>query len=176
MDASSNGILGITAGESVARLVHDQAQDVGKCDQPRLRGRTREEGSGSAGRSVTTRCSGQTARTRDLLQHRRQDVAIPAWRGPVVRLRNPECVAQRNSGQHGRTHGSASREVCQARPLQGQDEAVVDAETVAYRPQRVAGGRKLAIQRDSNAILEDGDGRNQRPQQRARNHRFACAE
>ena len=63
-----------------------------------------------------------------------------------------------------------------ARPLQGQDETVVDAETVAYRPQRVAGGRKLAIQRDSNAILEHGDGRNQRPQQRARNHRFACAE
>ena len=80
--------------------------------------------------------------------------------GPVVRLRDPESVAQRNPGQHGRAHGSASREVCQARPLQGQDEAVVDAETVAYRPQGVAGGRKLAIQRDSDAIHEDGDGRN----------------
>ena len=119
----------------MARLVHDQAQDLGKRDQPRVRGRTREEGSKSAGRSVTTRCSGQTARARDLLEHRRQDVTIPAWRGPVVRLRDPECVAQRNPGQHGRVHGSASREVCQARPLQGQDEAVVDAEAVAYRPQ-----------------------------------------
>ena len=131
---------------------------------------------GSAGRSVTSRCSGQTARARDLLQHRRQDVTIPAWCRLVVRLRDPESIAQRNFCQHGRPHGSASREVCQARPLQGQDEAVVDAETVAYRPQGVAGGRKLAIQRDSDAILEDVDGRNQRPQQRARNHRFACTE
>ena len=31
---------------------------------------------------------------------------------------------------------------------------------MAYRPQGVAGGRKLAIQRDSDAILVDGDGRN----------------
>ena len=118
---------------------------------------------------------GAADRQRDLLQHRRQDVTIPAWRGPVVRLRDPESIAQRNPGQHGRAHGSASREVCQARSLQGQDEAVVDAETVAYRPQGVVGGRKLAIQRDSDAILEDGDGRNQRPQQRARNRGFACA-
>ena len=36
--------------------------------------------------------------------------------------------------------------------------------------------KEMQIQRDSGAILEDGDGRNQRSQQRARNHRFACAE
>ena len=73
-------------------------------------------------------------------------------------------------------HSTALHERFEARPLQGQDEAVVDVETVAYRPQGVAGGRKLAIQRDSDAILEDGDGLNQRLQQRPRNHRFACAE
>ena len=40
-------------------------------------------------------------------------------------------------------------------PCREKDEAVVDTETMAYRPQGVAGGKKLAIQRDSNAILED---------------------
>ena len=81
------------------------------------------------------------ARARDLLQHRKQDVAIPAWRGPIVWLRDPESVTQRNQRQHGRGHGSASREVFQARPLQGQNEAVADAETVADRNQEVASGK-----------------------------------
>ena len=65
-------------------------------------------------------------------------------RRSIVGLRDPESTAQRNPGQHGRAHDSASREVCQARPLQGQDEAVVDAETMAYRPQGVSCRRQEA--------------------------------
>ena len=87
-----------------------------------------------------------------------------------MRLRGPERVAQTNPCQHGRAHGSTSREVCQACSLPRQDEAVFDVETVAHRPQGVAGGGKLAIQRDSDATPEDGHGWYQRPQQRARNH------
>ena len=96
--------------------------------------------------------------------------------GSVVRLRDPESVAQRNPCWHGRAHGSISRDVCQACSLPRQDEAVVVLETVAHRLQGVAGGGKLAIQRNSDAIPEDGDVRYQRPQQRTRNHRLACAK
>ena len=46
----------------------------------------------------------------------------------------------------------------------GTNEAVVDVETVAYGPKAVARGRKLVIQRDSDAIPEDGHGWHQRRQ------------
>ena len=100
-------------------------------------------------------------------KHRRQDVSVPPWRRSVVRLRDLERVARRNPCEHGRAHGSTSREVCQACSLPRQNEGVVDAETVARRPQGVAGGGKLAIQRNSDAIPEDSQKWNQRPQQRA---------
>ena len=116
---------------------------------------------GSAGGSVAARHRGQTTCARDLFKQRRQDVAIPARRGSVVSLRDPESVTQRNPCQHGGAHGSTSREVFQACPLPRQDEAVVDVETVTHRPQGVAGGGKLAIQRSGDAIPEDGHGRHQ---------------
>ena len=50
----------MAASTGVARLVHDQTQDVGHGDQPRVRGGTREEGFGSAGGSVAARRGGQT--------------------------------------------------------------------------------------------------------------------
>ena len=52
--------------------------------------------------------------TRDVPEHRRQDVTMSVRRGSVVGLRDPESAAQRDSRQHGRTHGSASREVRKA--------------------------------------------------------------
>ena len=67
-------------------------------------------------------------------------------RGSVVGLCDPESATQRNPCQYGGAHGSTSREVRKASPLQRQNEAVVDVETVAHRPQGVARGRKFAIQ------------------------------
>ena len=165
----------LAAREGVARLVHDRAQDVSQRDQPRVRGRIREEGFGPAGGSATARHSGQT--TCDEICFSIDDKMLPCLLGAsIVKLRDPESVAQRNPCQDGRAHGSTSREVCQAFHLLRQDEAAVDVEKVADRPQGVAGGGKLVIQRNSDAIAEDGHGWHQRPQQRARNHRSTGAE
>ena len=76
-------------------------------------------------------------------------------------------VAQRNPCQRGKAHGSTSREVCQACLLPKQKNKAADAERVADRSRGVACGRKLAIQRNSDAVSEDGHGWHQRPQQRA---------
>ena len=65
-DISRVKLAKMPAGEGMARLVHDQAQDVGQRDQPRVRGRTREESSGSTGGFVAARHSGQTTCARDL--------------------------------------------------------------------------------------------------------------
>ena len=94
----------------------------------------------------------------------------------LVRLRDPESVAQGNLCELGRAHGSTSREGCQACSLPRLNEAVVDVKTQAHRPQRVAGGGKVAIQRNSDATPEDGHGWCQKHQQRTRNHRLACAK
>ena len=83
-DASSDGISRFATGKRVARLVHDQAEDVHQRDQPRVRDGAREEGFGTTGGSVAAR---------------------------RVRLRDPESVAHRNPCGHGRAHGSTSREV-----------------------------------------------------------------
>ena len=61
-------------------------------------------------------------------------------------------------------------------PCRDKTKLLLSYGTVAHRPQGVAGGWEFAIQRNSDAIPEDGHGWNQRPQQCTRNHRFACAE
>ena len=60
----------LAAGKGVAKLVHDQAEDVGQRDQPRVRDGAGEESFGTARGSVAARHSGPTACTRDLLPHR----------------------------------------------------------------------------------------------------------
>ena len=146
--------------KGVARLFLDQAEDVGQRDQPRVRDGAREEGLGDSRRI----CRG-TAQWTDSLRTRPTRCYRTSFCADLSSsLRDPESVAQRNPCEHGRGHGSKSREVCQARSLPRQNEAVVDVETVAHRPQGVASGGKLAIQRNNDAVPEDGHGRYQRPQ------------
>ena len=113
-------------------MVHDQTEDVGSVISPEF----------------------ETELVKEVLDLSQQ----PLRRRSVVRLRDLKSVAQRNPCEHDRAHGSTSREVCQACSLQRENKAVVDVETVAHRPQGVTGGGKLAIQRNSDAILEDSHG------------------
>ena len=71
---------------------------------------------------------GATTCTRDLLQHRRQDVTVLTWRGSVVWLRDFESVAQRNPCPHGRAH-SFSREDWKARRSAIQETVVQPLKT-----------------------------------------------
>ena len=47
-NASSDRISRFTASQGLARLVLDQIEDMGECDQPRVRTRACEESSGKA--------------------------------------------------------------------------------------------------------------------------------
>ena len=147
---------------------------MGQRDQHRVRGRTREESSGSAGGSVAARHSRQTTCARDLFEHRRQDVYHTYLLGAdlssgcaILRVLHEEILSN-TAALHKRF---AKPVPCLSR----QNKVVVEAETAAGRSQGVAGGRKLAIQGNSDTILEASQW-HQRPQQCARNHRAACAE
>ena len=105
-DAISDGISRIAAGKGVARSVDDQTQDVAKSDSPRVRDRTEEESSVSASRSQHGAADRHLAHE---ICFNIDDEMLPhARRGSIVRLRDPESVAQRNPRQHGRAHGSTS--------------------------------------------------------------------
>ena len=117
----------------------------GQREQSRVRGGAREEGSGSASGSVAARHSGQTTRTRDRFHHRRQDAAILAWTGSVVGL----CDSENEEIRASTAEHTTARHERFAKPVSCRDKTKL---LLTLRPQGVAGGRKLAIQRDSDAI------------------------
>ena len=76
---------------------------------------------------------------------------------PILRVLHKEILA--STAEHtAPLHERFAKPV----PCTRQDETVVDVETVAHRPQGIAGGWKFAIQRNGDAIPEDGHRRNQR--------------
>ena len=115
-----------------------RAQDSGQRDQQGVQNRTRKEG-----------FLGQPADVSRRTDNLRTDLSSGC---AILRVLHKEILA--GTAEH---TAAFSRDVCPSLFLPRQDEAVVVLETVAHRLQGVAGGGKLAIQRNSDAIPEDGD-------------------